>query len=1002
MLCTIFYLSKTVFKNGIVWFFVFFLFFGALFGQNKNFSQYKLSVKPTISSSAGIHQKIQNGTVSPAEQFFPLSKNPLPAKTEQVFISSSLIGSATDAINYDDDGTLNGGASIPPDNSGCVGPNHFLIGVNQAVQWYTKARVQQHSQTLNNFFSATSPATGLFDPKVLYDQYNDRYVIISDEEDDNSKTSNIHLAVSQTNDPNDGWYFQKINTMLTIGSTDTWLDYPGLGVSSEAIYVAGNMFDFNNNFVATRLWIIDKGLYSGGTSGINVYDPSTEAGLSSQAFTLQPAHMYGIQPSGVGTFLFSTEWDDGNGNDDEIGVFRVDDPLGSSTGPSFNVQFLNPGQIHDNSNGVPDAPQNGGTYNIDFSDTRAQSCVWRSDHLVGAFTVNPPSGDDAGQATAFWFDVNTTTLSSLTLAQNGNIGGEDIATAAATGYPAVGINVNGAIAVGFSASASTIYCGAYYALHNPGDAAGTVGGSQTLHAGTDYYLRTFSPYHILRNRWGDYSSLAVDPADDLNFWVFNQYAMTRSPSQDAYNEDGRWATVFGNFGSIDVPDYLYADNMTPTSLQLHWQGTSAEFRLMQDGSQIYAGSDTFFTVNGLTAATSYTFDVYGKASGQNYYSAQTVNLQLTTPPVSGDNNPTEIISSTPEISSGGGTSEFEIKNSGTWLSFPSGTSAASGFTSAKKTGDPGTVGSLPSGITKIATDCNWTLSASGGGSVGTYTIRFDLSGVSGISSFNTIKILKRDNASSVWQKVEDLGAAYSYNQPYITVSGLTSFSDFVPASLGDNSLPVELTSFTATQNLGSVLLKWHTESEIENRGFIIQRSADNGRSYQQIAGYDSLPSLKGLGSASFGRDYSFIDDEVTGNRTYWYKLIDVDFNGTRSEQPPVEIYIATGRQNIKRLFSENLPQKFKLEPNFPNPFNPSTTIRFAIPVLKKAVAVTLEIFDLQGRKIKSLYNGYLTGGIYSIQWDGTKNGSRKLASGMFIYLLKAGRFSKSGKMLLLR
>ena len=972
---------------------VFIVFLAAFMLSNTGFiypQNLKQNIKPTISGGAAYIEALHKGLVPKALK----TSNQTAPETQQTRVSTNIIGSVVSSINFEQDGSNTGYYHIPPDNAGCAGPSHFLLAVNVSIEWYTKSGTRQQSEDLTDFFSATSPTYGLFDPKVLYDQYNERYVVIALEKDANSQTSNIHIAVSQSNDPNGSWYFQKINSVINIDGEDCWADFPGLGVSNQALYITCNMFDFSSNsFHSARLWILDKGLYSGGSSTVNVYAPSDEVGNgSNQSFTLQPAHAYGSLPGNVGTFLFDTGWYDGS-NNDYVEVIRVDDPLGS---PSFSQSFINLGDIHDNSAGVPDAPQQGTADKIDFGDNRAQSCVWRDNRLLGAFTVNPVSGTDAGQATAHWIDINTSDLSNLALTQQGNIGGEDIATGTYTSYPSIAVNQDGDVAIGFSASASTIYAGSYFTMHTDDDASGTVETSQTLQSGVDYYYRVFNG---TRNRWGDYSSICVDPADDLNFWVFNQYAWTRGSSSGG---DGRWATSFANFGTIETPQYLKADQITSTSLQLHWDGRSAEFRLLQDGNEIYAGSDTAYSVTGLSANTSYTFQIYGKASGQNVYSSENISLQVTTEPSGTNDNPTETIASTPTVPSGGGTSEFAVEGTGVWLTFPSGTSVSTSFTAAKKTGDPGIVGSLPSGISKIATDRNWTVTASAGSDVGTYNIRFDLSGMTGIENFNTLKILKRDDASSAWVKVEDLGATYSYNDPYITVSGLSSFSDFAVASTGDNSLPVELTSFSAHLQNGFVVLSWRTESEVENLGFIIERSEDGGKHYLELDDFNSFPDLKGAGNISYARNYSYTDSTIEAGKTYWYRLCDVSINGKRTEHDPISVVIEKQEGALKQIFAQRIPKSVEIYPNFPNPFNPLTNIRFAIPESEHSIWVQLTIYDLNGRKVKTLINRKLNAGIYSIRWDATNESNNKVGSGMYLSVLKVGHVIKTGKMLLMK
>ena len=88
------------------------------------------------------------------------------------------------------------------------------------------------------------------------------------------------------------------------------------------------------------------------------------------------------------------------------------------------------------------------------------------------------------------------------------------------------------------------------------------------------------------------------------------------------------------------------------------------------------------------------------------------------------------------------------------------------------------------------------------------------------------------------------------------------------------------------------------------------------------------------------------------------------------------------------------PQNFVLEQNYPNPFNPSTTIRFR---LKNSSQVTLRIYDLSGREVITLVDGRLNAGEHAVRWQ-----ANSIASGVYVYELKAGGFVETKKMLLLR
>jgi hypothetical protein len=98
------------------------------------------------------------------------------------------------------------------------------------------------------------------------------------------------------------------------------------------------------------------------------------------------------------------------------------------------------------------------------------------------------------------------------------------------------------MAIGFSASNWDIYCGAYYSIRHATDSPGFTGPTLTLQHGQDYYTRTFG---TPRNRWGDYSGLALCPSDEATFWVYNEYACTRGTPFGG--EDGRWCTRLGFF-----------------------------------------------------------------------------------------------------------------------------------------------------------------------------------------------------------------------------------------------------------------------------------------------------------------------------------------------------------------------------------------------------------------------------------------------------------------------
>lgn len=102
---------------------------------------------------------------------------------------------------------------------------------------------------------------------------------------------------------------------------------------------------------------------------------------------------------------------------------------------------------------------------------------------------------------------------------------------------------------------------------------------------------------------------------------------------------------------------------------------------------------------------------------------------------------------------------------------------------------------------------------------------------------------------------------------------------------------------------------------------------------------------------------------------------------------------------IVRETDNHLPAQFDLGQNYPNPFNPSTQIAFSLPTTARVI---LAIHDILGRKIRTLLNQTVTPGHYQVTWDGRDENGKQVASGLYIYRIRAGNYYKNRKMLLIR
>lgn len=484
------------------------------------------------------------------------------------------------AMNFDDNPTETGGwLFIPPDPMGAAGTNRIIAVTNVMIESFSKTGVFQWRDALKDFFTTLTPVNFLFDPKIVWDHYENRFLVVALERvnagtnPNAGNTSRILVAVSKTASPatatSADWYYFAINSKESRGGYDHWADYPGFEVCEEAVYITNNMFAHTGGVTSftSRLWIIDK--HGGGdwyaTGAVppwTTWEPYVLAGWGGFESTTMPALVFGAggaTPAGTGTYLvsYSGLTYGGPGGLEVAIVIRVNNPI---TAPTFTDitggSLVSLGDIEDVGGiygwpALPDAPQLGTTVLIEVNDRRVLDAVWQDDPnhspmLWFTTTINPNSAFDAansGQTTAMWARINTTTT---LLQDKGTIGGEDIATHAYTFFPSLAVNPQGDAYFGFAASAETIYCGAYAAGQGYNDAAGTVRASETVQVGLDYYRRTFGDWLTDRNRWGDYNGAAIDPVDG-SFWVFNEYAMARGTPTTGPNgnEDGRWGTVWG-------------------------------------------------------------------------------------------------------------------------------------------------------------------------------------------------------------------------------------------------------------------------------------------------------------------------------------------------------------------------------------------------------------------------------------------------------------------------
>ena len=130
-----------------------------------------------------------------------------------------------------------------------------------------------------------------------------------------------------------------------------------------------------------------------------------------------------------------------------------------------------------------------------------------------------------------------------------------------------------------------------------------------------------------------------------------------------------------------------------------------------------------------------------------------------------------------------------------------------------------------------------------------------------------------------------------------------------------------------------------------------------------------------------------------------YQFVILEVNGASCEFGLDDIYWSGGGEVLKISNSNSISDRFLLNDNYPNPFNPSTIINYNIP---ENDFVKITIYDMMGRTVKTLVNTSQTAGYKSVQWDATNDRNEPVSAGLYLYTIQAGEFRQTKKMILLK
>lgn len=251
------------------------------------------------------------------------------------------------------------------------------------------------------------------------------------------------------------------------------------------------------------------------------------------------------------------------------------------------------------------------------------------------------------------------------------------------------------------------------------------------------------------------------------------------------------------------------------------------------------------------------------------------------------------------------------------------------------------------------------------------TVKITYGGDDGVQAFSTLVVAQSSTVNGTYST---LGNNASDATSVTSASYNPSNGDFlVLGSTSLNTLPVEMSSFSAQAVRGGVVLHWSTATEVNNNGFEIQK-LDNG-------GWSTIGSVQGAGTSNVRHEYTFTDNAAKGAASYRLKQTDRDGAVTYSA--------------VVEARSERTATEYGLTQNYPNPFNPSTTMSFTLGHTENAV---VKVYDIIGKEVATLFNGVAQADqIYTVRFD-----AKHLASSVYYYSLHAASRHEVKRMLLVK
>ncbi|MEP7015096.1 MAG: hypothetical protein ABI925_06630 [Verrucomicrobiota bacterium] len=465
-------------------------------------------------------------------------------------------------------------SSAPPDTNGAVGPNDYVETVNTLVRIYDKAGVPRgpafKMSVLFASLGGVAAANDNGDPIVLYDRMANRWLISQFAfASQTSPPYHQAIAISKTGDPTGAYW---VYDFITPGAE--FPDYPKFGVWPDGYYYTDRQFTNGGAYNGFGCFAFDRSkMLVGDPSATYVYF-NAGPNLSQASSGMIPSDYSGLTPPPVGApNVFSVFTDDAFGDpSDAVRLFNFHADF--SGGSTFTERPESPLLVaafdSRNPSGRADIEQPNPAAAADNLDSIGDRLMFRMQYfnrggtetLTTCHTVNAgvppgpgifPTAAQYIAATRYYILQKTSPGGPYSMQDQGTFAGSPVPDGNERWMGSTAVDNAGNMAVGYSISSLSVFPSLAYAGRLLGDPAGMLSqGEATMFAGTGVQIGT-------GNRWGDYSSMCLDPSDDATFWYANEYYNTSPVAGFA------WKTKIGAFkfaGTSAPPQGTLAGTIT--------------------------------------------------------------------------------------------------------------------------------------------------------------------------------------------------------------------------------------------------------------------------------------------------------------------------------------------------------------------------------------------------------------------------------------------------------